>query len=93
MAGINTTICLARMSSGREMDTEPTAVMQHVRSLRWPIARSVGAAVLVLAAAMIFVLTSNPPAEQDVPAVPLPAVTSPLAPTTPIAPTHHRPRD
>ncbi|WP_458688774.1 hypothetical protein [Nocardia tengchongensis] len=60
---------------------------EHFVSLRWQIARLLAAVVLILAAIMIFLFKSNPAPERDAPAVPLPAITSPLLPTPNNGPT------
>ncbi|MGV9818572.1 hypothetical protein [Nocardia xishanensis] len=49
--------------------------------------------MLILAAFMVFLFKSNPASERDAPAVPLPAITSPLLPTTSSEPTQPAPRD
>lgn len=66
---------------------------EHFVSLRWQIARLIAAVVLVLAAFMAFLFRSNPAPERDAPAVPLPAITSPLLPTASSEPTKSAPRD
>ncbi|MGY4103196.1 hypothetical protein ACW2Q0_27095 [Nocardia sp. R16R-3T] len=82
-----------RNPSGRGMVVGTAALKDHLGSLRWQIARLIAAVVLALAAFMVFLFTSNPASERDAPAVPLPAITSPLLPTTSSEPTQPAPRD
>ncbi|MFE2961180.1 hypothetical protein [Nocardia tengchongensis] len=69
------------------------ALKEHLHALRRRIALLIAVVLVCLSAAAIFLFKVDPAPERDAPAVPLPAITSPLLPTPTSEPTQPASRD